>query len=78
MQGRKLFVGNIDDSVGTDELTEQFSYFGSVKYIKKIEGKRFAFVKMFSPIDAEIAISGLNGIELKGRRIKVEKVHPAK
>ena len=78
MQDRKLFVGNIDESVGTDELTEQFSYFGKVRYVNIINGKGFAFVKMLSPADAENAILGLNGIELKGRIIRVEKARPVK
>ena len=78
MQGSKLFVGNIDEAVSTDELTEYFSYFGNVMYVNIFNGKGIAFVKMWNSADAERAILGLNGIELKGRRIRVEKARPVK
>ena len=76
MRGKVLFVGNIDPAVTREELSEEFSYFGIVRYINIIKGKGIGFVKMSRVKDAERALPGLNGIELKGREIRVEMAHP--
>ena len=84
MQKKRVFIRNIDPSVTYDELSEQFGYFGHVKYVKIIRHKGIAFVEMSNPHDSQQAILGLNDVELKGRLIKVEaarwnyKRHPVK
>ncbi|MFC2155294.1 RNA recognition motif domain-containing protein [Acidobacteriota bacterium] len=76
MRGKVLFVGNIDPAVNREELAEEFSYFGIVRYINIIKSKGIGFVKMSRFEDAERAVCGLNGIEVKGRKIRVEMAHP--
>jgi RNA recognition motif-containing protein len=74
LKDRRIYVGNLDYSVTPDELKEQFSYFGRVKYVKLFTG--FGFVEMYRTSDAEYSIVGLNQVELKGRKIRVEKARP--
>jgi RNA recognition motif-containing protein len=71
MDGRKLFVANIAADVTVNELKEQFSYFGGVQFVRIIQERGIAFVKMFRLEDAEQARTGLNGVSLKGRSIRV-------
>jgi RNA recognition motif-containing protein len=73
VKGCKLYVGNLDHSVTPNLLEEQFSYFGKVRFVRLFEGAGFGFVKMVKEADAENAVMGLNGVELAGKRIKVEK-----
>ncbi|MDP8242360.1 MAG: RNA-binding protein, partial [Candidatus Celaenobacter antarcticus] len=44
MQGKKLYVGNLDYSVTKDELSELFAEFGEVVEVTIIDGKGFGFV----------------------------------
>lgn len=69
---RKLFVGNLDSEVKVADLQEIFSYFGNIRLIRLIEDRGIGFVEMFNVSDARQARLGLNGIELKGRQIRVE------
>jgi len=72
MQGKKLYVGNLDYSV-TKEL---FAEFGEVVEVTIIDGKGFGFVEMTEPADAEKAIADLDGKDLKGRAMKVNEARP--
>ncbi len=79
MEGnKKLFVANLAPGVTEGELEEQFSFFGRVRFVRIVEGKRIAFVKMYNPQDAHEAKLGINGIELHGKRIWVEDAYPRK
>ena len=78
MQSSKLYVGNLDHSVTSDQLTELFSNHGTVSYIKVIEGKGFGFVEMSSQVEAEKAKGELNGFELEGRLMRVNEARPQK
>ena len=55
MQNSKLYVGNLDYSVDETELKELFSNYGTVKYVKVIEGKGFGFVELENQAEAEMA-----------------------
>jgi len=44
MKGRKLYVGNLSNSVTNDELGELFANYGNVEKVNIIEGKGFGFV----------------------------------
>ena len=46
MQGSKLYVGNLNYSVTSEQLEELFSNYGQVKNVNIIEGKGFGFVEM--------------------------------
>ena len=78
MEGKKLYVGNLDYSVTKDELSELFAEFGEVVEVTIIDGKGFGFVEMSEPAEAESAMSDLNGKDLKGRSMKVDEARPKK
>ena len=73
MQGSKLYVGNLDYSVSTEELEQLFSNYGVVKGANIIEGRGFGFVEMADEGSASAAIQGLNGTEFEGRTLKVNE-----
>jgi RNA recognition motif-containing protein len=78
MQGRRLYVGNLDYSVNHDELKELFLNYGEVTYVKVIEDRGFGFVEMSKQVDAEKAKEALNGFTFKGRTLKVNEARPQK
>lgn len=78
----KLFVGNLDYSVTTDDLRQFFATIGevvdAVVLMDKMTGRSrgFGFVEFASEDDAKSAIEKLNGSELKGRNINVNEARP--
>ena len=78
MQNSKLYVGNLDYAVDETELKELFADYGTVKYVKVIEGKGFGFVELETQEEAENAKKELNGTEFKGRTLKVDNARPQK
>ena len=76
MQGKKLYVGNLDYSVTKDDLSELFAECGEVTEVIVIDGKGFGFVEMSEPAEAEKAIADLDGKDLKGRSLKVNEARP--
>ncbi len=76
MQGSKLYVGNLNYSVTSQDLEELFSPHGQVKEARVIEGKGFGFVEMSNSEEAEKAAQALNGADLKGRSMKVDEARP--
>jgi RNA recognition motif-containing protein len=76
-----LYVGNISYSMKAEELSKAFSEFGEVKSAKIITDKRsgrskgYGFVEMESEEAADNAVNAMNGKELAGRNIKVNKAH---
>ena len=78
MQGNKLYVGNLNYSVTSDDLKELFSQYGEVKYVKLIEDRGFGFVEMSKQSEAEQAKQGLNGMKFKDRSLKVDEARPQK
>lgn len=77
-----IYVGNLAREVTEDELREAFEAFGEVASAKIItdrisgESRGFGFVEMPTDAEAQEALSGLDGKELKGRPIKVNKARP--
>ncbi|HEX9830851.1 MAG TPA: RNA-binding protein [Thermodesulfobacteriota bacterium] len=76
MHGSKLYVGNLNYSVTTEQLKELFSAYGSVSEVKIIEGKGFGFVEMSNQLEAEKAKDALDGSNLQGRNLKVNEARP--
>ena len=78
----KLFVGNLDYTVTSDDLREAFSQAGTVADAVVISDKMsgrsrgFGFVEMGSEEEAKAAIEKLNGSDLKGRKINVNEARP--
>jgi RNA recognition motif-containing protein len=76
MQGRKLFVGNLDYAVTREDLEKLFSSYGEIRELNVIEGKGFAFIEMSSQSEAEAAKKELNESFFKGRNIRVDEAKP--
>jgi RNA recognition motif-containing protein len=78
----RLYAGNLSPSTTEDELREAFAAYGEVASVKIITDRKtggskgFGFVEMSTEEEASAAISGLNGTELGGRTIKVNKARP--
>ena len=77
-----IYAGNLDFSVQESELKEEFSKHGTVEEVRLItdnqtgRSKGFAFIEMPNEEEAKAAIENLNGVELKGRAIKVNEARP--
>src|SRR5215470_13765923 len=75
----KLFVGGLSFSTSNDRLREAFAAVGAVESASVVtdrdtgRSRGFGFVEMATPEEAEQAISRLNGTNLDGRTIQVEK-----
>jgi RNA recognition motif-containing protein len=77
-----IYVGNLLREATEGDLREAFEAFGQVTSIKIItdrytgDSRGFAFVEMPNSREAQSAISGLDGKDLKGRTIKVNEARP--
>jgi RNA recognition motif-containing protein len=75
----KLFVGGIPYRTTEDELSQLFSQFGEVVSVfvptdrETHRPRGFAFVEMADDAAAEEAIAKLDGSDMGGRRIAVNK-----
>src|SRR5262245_17402420 len=78
----RLFVGGLSFSTSTDRLREAFARFGAVDSAAVMTDREtgrsrgFGFVEMASTEEAERAIGSLNGSNLDGRTIRVDKATP--
>ncbi|MGB9772747.1 MAG: RNA recognition motif domain-containing protein [Bacteroidota bacterium] len=78
----KIFVGNLSREVTDDDLRQAFEAFGKVETATVVkdrftgEGRGFGFVEMPPTSEAQSAISGMNGKELKGRAVNVNEARP--
>ena len=78
---KKLYVGNLNYSVGDQQLNDLFSKVGSVvsatvlkdRYSGRSRG--FGFVEMEEK-DAQKAIKELDGKEFEGRKLVVNEARP--
>jgi cold-inducible RNA-binding protein len=77
-----IYVGNLSWEVTEDDLRKTFEAFGRVEsanvIMDKFSGKSkgFGFVEMPSKEEAQAAIQGANGKELKGRNLTVNEARP--
>ena len=77
-----IYVGNLSAEANEDDLRQAFESFGQVtsatiikdKYSR--ESKGFGFVEMPSKDEAQSAIDGLNGEDLKGKTLNVNEARP--
>lgn len=78
----KIFVGNLSRDVNDEDLRKAFESFGKVESATVVgdkftkESRGFGFVEMPSASEAQSAISGMNGKELKGRAVNVNEARP--
>ncbi|MCX7744495.1 MAG: RNA-binding protein [Flavobacteriales bacterium] len=77
-----LYVGNIPFNLREEELQNVFAQYGEVSSVKIIKdkftgkSKGFAFVEMTSSEAGNNAVSQVNGMEVKGRQLKVNEAKP--
>ncbi|MEL7834952.1 RNA-binding protein [Fodinibius sp. Rm-B-1B1-1] len=77
-----IYVGNLSYKVSDQELMEVFEEFGNVTSAKVIKdresgrSKGFGFVEMTNNDEAQAAIDELDGTEINGRTVKVNKARP--
>jgi cold-inducible RNA-binding protein len=77
-----IYVGNLSHNVTEEELRQAFEAFGKVASASIIkdkfsnQSKGFGFVEMPAKEEAEAAISGMNGKEMKGRTLNVNEARP--
>jgi RNA recognition motif-containing protein len=77
-----IYVGNLSYEVQSENLTEIFSEYGTVKRVQiptdretgRVRG--FAFVEMSTEAEENAAIEALNGAEWMGRDLNVNKAKP--
>ncbi len=78
----KLYVGNLPFSADEDSVRQLFAQQGTVESVKIVtdsyygRSKGFGFVEMSSDDEATTAIEALNGTELDGRTLRVDKARP--
>ena len=77
-----IYVGNLSYEVTDEDLQGAFGAHGQVESAKVIKdmytgrSRGFGFVEMPDNNEAEAAIEALNGKELKGRTLSVNKARP--
>ncbi len=78
----KIYAGNLAKEVTQDELKQAFEAFGKVESAVIItdkfsgESRGFGFVEMLSNEEAQAAIAGLNGKDIKGKALNVSEARP--
>ncbi len=79
-----IYVGNLNYNISEDELREVFEKYGEVTSSKIISdkysgrSKGFGFIEMSNDSDADEAIENLDGADVKGRNLKVNKARERK
>jgi len=84
VKGRKMniYVGNLSRDATEDDVRQAFEAFGEVSSINIIqdrfsgESRGFGFVEMPTKTEADAAITGMNGQDLKGRAVNVNEARP--
>jgi len=77
-----IYVGNLSYEITEEDLRQAFEPFGQVESVSIIkdkysgQSKGFGFIEMPSKAEAQAAIDGLNGKELKGRTLNVNEARP--
>ena len=77
-----IYVGNLAREITQEDLEEAFKAFGQVTSVTIIKDKftgeprGFGFIEMPGKAEAQAAIDGMNGKELKGRPLNVNEAQP--
>jgi len=77
-----IYVGNLPREATEEDLRQAFEAFGEVTSAKIItdkftgDSRGFGFVEMSNNSEAQSAISGLDGKDLKGNNLKVNEARP--
>jgi RNA recognition motif-containing protein len=77
-----IYVGNLPREATEADVRDAFEAFGEVTSVALIKDKftgeprGFGFVEMPAKSEAEAAIAGLNGKQLKGHKLTVNEARP--
>ncbi len=77
-----IYVGNLPYDLNEEEIKAMFAEFGEVSTVTLISDresgrpKGFGFVEMADDAQGQAAIAALNGKEIKGRTVRVDKAEP--
>ena len=77
-----LYIGNLSREASEEDLRTAFEAFGQITTINIIKDKfsgeprGFAFIEMPDNTQAQAAIAGMNGKDIKGRTITVNEARP--
>lgn len=77
-----IYVGNLSYQATEDDLRELFAQHGEVQKVTIIkdkisgESRGFCFVEMSNGDEGRNAIAELNGVNLKGRALKINEANP--
>ena len=77
-----IYVGNLSYETTEEDLKKAFEVYGAVETVRIIKdnysgrSKGFGFVEMPTKSEAQSAIEGLNGKDLKGRSLNVSEARP--
>jgi RNA recognition motif-containing protein len=80
--GKKLYIGNLTETVASSDLREWFAQYGTVLSARVVvdretdRSKGFGFVEMETDDQAQAAIYGLNEHEHEGKRLVVNESKP--
>ncbi len=75
---RKLFIGGLSWDTTNESLRAAFESFGTVEEAVVVtdaatgKSRGFGFVRYGSEEEAQEALQGMNGVELDGRRLRVD------
>jgi RNA recognition motif-containing protein len=75
----KIFVKNLDESVSSNDLMQAAEKFGEVETLNIVNdvktGKSMgiAYIEMSTREESLTAIEGLNGLEIKGKKISAQE-----
>ena len=78
----QIYAGNLSYAMKDESLKELFEQYGDVSSVKIIRyrdsgrSKGYGFIDMISPDAAEKAIAELNGTDVDGRSIRVNRARP--
>ena len=78
----EIFVSNIPFSAGVDDVRELFEPYGTVERVHLITDREtgrsrgFGFVEMPDVNEAKAAITGLQGVEMRGRALTINEARP--
>ena len=80
----RLYIGNLSYHLNEEQLREPFETFGEVVSVSLVndrgtgQPRGFGFVEMADRAAAEAAIAELNGTDLAGRAMRIDRARPSK
>ncbi len=79
---KNIFVGNLDFGATESSIRSLFEPYGAVERVNLVtdrdtgRSRGFAFVEMSNSVEADNAISALNGADMNGRALNVNEARP--